>query len=410
MSTTYEIRPNDQLTTDNGFGSHWTYSDAGYNDGAPDLADDDDNTSWYNGSGDTELIEMAFGTFSLPAGANIISVTVTVRWRGIGPSASTTEIKDKVGGTSRAVGTLSGVGWDNPALGNQVMTAETTNPSGGAWSQSDIDDFRVTFQLTSGPGVQIYEIWADVVTSEPPSATVFTPTGTQTSTNQPTVTWSYSDPDGDAQTNFWVKIFSDAEYNGGGFDPDVTAAIWDSGDTAGADTSKQVGIALNSGVTYKAYVKVSDSLSGYGDWAAGPEFDIAASGRDTPGRVFFAHTEGAASTVGGYYAFDDSDREGSFTFKTAPLRDPSGRSVEIREVQVYARSYDANATVAITVNGTTKTQTISSPGRQQLTFLFRERGETLDVQLVSTAGAPSANEAPTIETVRIGWRPLHTLR
>lgn len=98
------------------------------------------------------------------------------------------------------------------------------------------------------------------------------------------------------------------------------------------------------------------------------------------------------------------DRLSTYTIKSAPLHAGDGRRIGIREVQIYLRSYDANATVAVTVNGTTRTVTCSTTGRQQLSFLFVERAEVLDVQVVPTAGS-AANEAPSIEVLRVGFEP-----
>jgi hypothetical protein len=42
-------------------------------------------------------------------------------------------------------------------------------------------------------------------------------------------------------------------------------------------------------------------------------------------------------------------------------------------------------------------------------FLFNERAEVLDVQVVPSAGTPRSNEAPSIEAVRIGFTTGHIL-
>lgn len=125
-------------------------------------------------------------------------------------------------------------------------------------------------------------------------------------------------------------------------------------------------------------------------------------------RQLFAATGGVAY---GLYTLDakESTRYNTYTWKSAPLRRPDGRQVELREIQVYARAYDADATVAVTVNGTTKTVTFDAAGKQQGMFLFSERAEVLDVQVVPAA-ASSSVEAPSIEVVRIGTHSRHQLR
>lgn len=139
-------------------------------------------------------------------------------------------------------------------------------------------------------------------------------------------------------------------------------------------------------------------------------FIITATGLDKPTRALFVPTNNVGTFGPSYFEYDDTKRAGTFRWKSAPLRAPDGRQVEIREVQVYVRTYDVNATIQLQVGPTSKTQIVPAVGRHQLTFHFSERDEVLDVTLVSTAGTPATNEAPTIEAVRIGWQPKHLLR
>lgn len=97
-----------------------------------------------------------------------------------------------------------------------------------------------------------------------PVVTVTAPTGTAIPP-QPTVTWSYSDADGDAQTSYRVKIFTAAQFGIGGFDPEVSPNTWDSGVISGAATSQLVGTPLAQG-SYRAYVKASD-LTEFSAWS-----------------------------------------------------------------------------------------------------------------------------------------------
>ncbi len=106
---------------------------------------------------------------------------------------------------------------------------------------------------------------------------------------------------------------------------------------------------------------------------------------------------------------DASGRYSTYTVKTAPLRRPDGRQVNLREVQVMVKGFAAGDDVAVTVNGTTRTATDIGVGINVLTFTFNERAEYLDVQVVPTAA--STGEAPIIEAIRVGFRPDgHRLR
>lgn len=100
-------------------------------------------------------------------------------------------------------------------------------------------------------------------------------------------------------------------------------------------------------------------------------------------------------------------RATNFTWKSAPLREPSGRQIEIREVQLAVRTFSDTADLTVTVNGTARTVAPGAAGRHHIRFLFRERAEQLDVQVYSDSNTSA--EAPSIETVRIGTRPGHLL-
>lgn len=99
-----------------------------------------------------------------------------------------------------------------------------------------------------------------------------------------------------------------------------------------------------------------------------------------------------------------ASRVSTYHIKTAPLASVDGRRIGMREVQMYVKSYDANAQITVTVNGVANTVTCPSTGRQMLSFLFQQRDEVLDVDIVSTAGN-AANEAPSIERLRLGFEP-----
>ncbi len=105
---------------------------------------------------------------------------------------------------------------------------------------------------------------------------------------------------------------------------------------------------------------------------------------------------------------DGATRLNTFTWKTPKLRSADGRQIEIREVQVVAKSLVSTSSVAVTINGVTRTLGTLAVGTHHLSFLFRERAETLDVQVVSDSG-DSSTEAPSIEIVRVGYRPGHLL-
>lgn len=103
------------------------------------------------------------------------------------------------------------------------------------------------------------------------------------------------------------------------------------------------------------------------------------------------------------------NRAETYTWKSAPLRDPAGRQIEIRQVEVYARSTNgATSTITVTVNGFGQTVACDSSGRGAITFYGLQRREELDVQVIAASNA-SGVEAPRIETIKVGTRTGHFL-
>lgn len=109
--------------------------------------------------------------------------------------------------------------------------------------------------------------------------------------------------------------------------------------------------------------------------------------------------------TGGYVdAGTETEARGStYEYRTAPLRDPSGRRVVIREVRIPAYAFNAISTMAVTVNGTTVTRTLPA-GQSTQVFLFREEDNLLDVNVKAKSNDPAV-EAPITEALRFGWRP-----
>lgn len=100
----------------------------------------------------------------------------------------------------------------------------------------------------------------------------------------------------------------------------------------------------------------------------------------------------------------------SYTWKSVPIRHQTGRQLEIRAVEIYARSFNnATSSVTVTVGGVSQTRTCDASGRGALMFYFMARGEYLDVQVTAASNA-STVEAPIIEAVRVGAQGGHYLR
>lgn len=204
-------------------------------------------------------LRISFGTFALPAGAQVRSVQAWLRF-----------MTNVNGGTYG----LSLIGADGAAYNDaaaytpntietRAMPAHTLSPDGDAWTQADIDALKtwmggwaIMFYVT----LRYYEQGIDVTYNERPTATVTAPTegGTIANTTAPSVAWTYADPDGDVQERFRVRVFTAAQYGIGGFDPETSPAFHDSGEVVSSATTYQLP-TLDNATTYRAYVKVADA-------------------------------------------------------------------------------------------------------------------------------------------------------
>lgn len=125
--------------------------------------------------------------------------------------------------------------------------------------------------------------------------------------------------------------------------------------------------------------------------------------------IFTSNTAGFTIGIVEPIDGDTGNRVPSYTWQSAPIRDPSGRQIEIREVQVYAQSFNgATSTITVTVNGDARTQACTAVSKAPLQFYFVQRDVELDVTITSASNSAGV-EAPLIDTVRIGSKGGHFL-
>lgn len=167
---------------------------------------------------------------------------------------------------------------------NSAVPLETgwynADPGGKAWSEAVVDRMQCTVAWVARattpplPQFQMTELYVDVDIRNQLVVSGVTVTGA-TSTTRPTASWTVTaDPDGDAQIRWQVKAFTSAQYGASNFNPDTSAAAWDSGVQTGSATTAVTGKDLLNGTTYKWYVRVAKSWSGpagslwWSDWTA----------------------------------------------------------------------------------------------------------------------------------------------
>lgn len=219
-----------------------------------------------NGTG-TSSVVLDFGTTSIGASQTIRQVRLRARIQT--PSSSgklNLQLGTKVGGVNYFTSAL--------AVRGAVATGEVTGqwyssaPDGGPWTQTKIDNLRlqVTDYRDSTDRAYVYELYIDVDVANQATVTVSAPAGTITTTAKPDVSWTISDPDGDVQSHYQVKVFNVATYSASGFDPTTSAATWDSSQILGTDVSTSVGDYLPNG-TYRCYVRTAKIINGYAFWS-----------------------------------------------------------------------------------------------------------------------------------------------
>jgi hypothetical protein len=95
-----------------------------------------------------------------------------------------------------------------------------------------------------------------------PSVVVNAPTG-NVATNSPTVTWTDTLPGGSSQVDYQIEVESGSY----GTIPGSGVSAWNSGVVSSAVNSVQVGVALTSTVTYRAFVQVTETGGQVSAWA-----------------------------------------------------------------------------------------------------------------------------------------------
>lgn len=248
--TTTTVRPDGTSSVSN-------YTVVGAANAHTALSDNSDSTHVDGSAGVGGSFGLTFGTFSLPGGNVVKSVTCRARYTG---TPTTCTVSAGSSGNSPTFGFATAGG----------ITTGTSTPTpqfnGVALSQADIDALTF-FQQHSSGGAGLsnwYEVFIDVVHAVPPTAaTVSAPSGSITTTRKPLVSWTFNGgSDGAGQTKFRVRIFSAAQYGAGGFDPATSTSTYDSGTVSSSSTSHTPTVDLDNGVTYKAYVITYQTTSG----------------------------------------------------------------------------------------------------------------------------------------------------
>jgi hypothetical protein len=112
----------------------------------------------------------------------------------------------------------------------------------------------------------------------PPSVTLTGPAAIVEDTTRPFISWSYTDPDGDPQEQYHVKVYTALDL----FLGNEEAVVWDSGVNAGAEAIKQVAVHLQNLETYVALVRAFADGQ-WSVWTPSTPFQIDLTPPQAPG-------------------------------------------------------------------------------------------------------------------------------
>lgn len=262
------------------------------------LADSSD-TTYVENTGGSASLALGFTNFTLPALSQVRHIDWLARLRfpdystGDTDKATFYEANENAGAyvVERVLDDIrvdSDVG-NSSAANLSIWTTTSPEPDYEMvrYDQTLVNNRAITVVRNTGTErLQILRVWLEVTYNEAPIVTVAAPASVATS--RPTITWSHTDPENDAQDRAVVKVFSAAQYGAGGFAPETSTPTW-STEILGGTQSAVVGVDLQNGTTYRAYVKVADvgSSGRYGYWSgagsgAYNEFTIALTPPPTP--------------------------------------------------------------------------------------------------------------------------------
>lgn len=264
------------------------------------LSDNSDSSYVTLASGDEFVVGLADVT--IPATAVVKAISTRIRCLRISGGGSTFAILST--GVPRSYTGDAQVTWTSPTT---ITIIQTSAVSGEA--DATIDAATLEIEASGLVTVRVHEAYVDV-TYVAQATTVVTVGGTITDTNFPSVSWVNTlDSDGGAQTRYEVKVFTDAQYGAGGFDPDTSTPFDTSGIVDSAAASWAPATAQPDD-TYRAYVRVAQTVNGTLHWSefafdeytitvdrpAVPSISATAENADGRVRIDLAENAGDATT------------------------------------------------------------------------------------------------------------------
>jgi hypothetical protein len=215
-----------------------------------------------------------------------------------------------------AGGTTVLVGWSrDPADSHQFPVTGSGTRRDDTQTPGYPDDLTGYVSAAGLPGIYLYYEEAN---SPPDAPVIVSPTaGEAVNDTTPNIDWTYSDPDGDAQAEYAVEVYSNAS---------LTTLVYDSNLVASSSTIHTVASALTRGQPYWVRVKVKDSEGNFSPWSATRSFLV-------PDLPVGAVTSPGTDTVAPLYYDAGTDTEPKFqptwSFTCADGGTQTGASIKV---------------------------------------------------------------------------------
>lgn len=214
----------------------------------------------------------------VPEGAVITSVTVFIRVKRDSSSRSITVnlvCKDDTSRfTSRTI-------YPTTVIKTYEIGTYKTDPRGKPWDRHRLNQLLCQCFSYSRwfDGCRVYKLWVVVNYHVRPTVTVQQPTGTVT-TPTPTLSWTYSQEDGDPQKKAEWKVFTAVQQSATSFNPETTNPVI-KGHVNGDITSLVFPSALTPNAYY-VYVKAESTFKAKSVWV-GRAFTVQGVAPGIPG-------------------------------------------------------------------------------------------------------------------------------
>lgn len=221
----------------------------------------DNSDSSYGSSGSGSSFTIGWADVTLPGSAAVSQIALRFRF-GQATYQTVYNIRLISGAKTLTLPSVTITVGTSPVTVT-VGTASTWD-DGTSFTDSQLD----AIQLSCSTGVvKILEAYLDTYYAADPTVSVTAPTGTITTTNAPVVQWTPTlDSAAGPQTAYEVKIFDDATYLGGGFDPSSsTPDVSTTGTGSATSWTPTTGLIAD---TYRAYVRVAQTVAGSYVWSA----------------------------------------------------------------------------------------------------------------------------------------------